>query len=145
MAEANFEFQTTYRFSVSVDNINYADFTECTLPSLQVETMDIKEGGQNTYIHKLPIRVNAGTIKLKNGIMGTAHLLEWYMQVLEGNMEAATRQITITMYDVSRQPVMSWSFYKAYPIKWSGPTLKTSENSIAIEELEFAHHGFVVQ
>jgi phage tail-like protein len=109
---------------------------------LTVETEEIKEGGQNSYAHKLPVRVTAGSATLRNGIASDLKLLNWYMDMLRGDIAAATRQVTVTMFDGSRAALMVWSFRQAYPIKWSGPSLKTDGNSVGIEELEFVHHGF---
>ena len=136
------EVHGNFRFSVSVDGIPQAAFSECRLPSLQVETMEIKEGGQNTYTHKLPVRVNAGSVTLRHGVTRSASLLQWYLQVLNGDMTNAIRQVTVTVYDVARLPIATWNFRNAYPIKWSGPTLKADDQAVAIEELDFAHHGF---
>jgi len=138
------EPHASFRFAVMVDDIHHATFTECKLPDLQVETEEIKEGGQNTFSHKLPVRVNAGSVSLRHGITRSGDLLKWYFQVLSGDIENATRQVTVVVYDVTGTPLATWSFRNAYPVKWSGPTLKTDDNSVAIEELEFVHHGFTV-
>jgi phage tail-like protein len=132
----------SFRFAVAVDGINSAAFTEFTLPTLTVETEEIKEGGQNTYAHKLPVRVTVGSATLKHGVASDFTLLNWYMDMLKGDITAATRQVTVTMYDTLRIPVMVWTFRQAYPVKWSGPSLKTDGNNIGIEEIEFVHHGF---
>lgn len=131
-------------FTVAIDGVNMAAFTEFRLPSLQVETIDVKEGGQNTYVHKLPVRVTVGTATLRHGISRDLTLLNWYLQVLRGDLENAVRQVTVVLYDVSRQPLATWNFRNAYPVKWSGPSLKTDSNGVAIEEIEFVHHGFEV-
>lgn len=133
---------SSFRFSVAVDGVNYAAFTEFTLPTLQVETQDIKEGGQNAFAHKLPVRVTAGSATLKHGIATDFTLLNWYLDVLKGDIASATRQVTVVMYNESTVPLMTWAFRNAYPIKWSGPSFKTDNNSVAIEEIEFVHHGF---
>jgi phage tail-like protein len=145
LASHPIEVHSGFRFEVTVEGIFNAVFTECKLPSLTVETIDVKEGGQNTFSHKLPVRVNAGSVTLRHGSTHSADLLKWYFQVLSGDMENATRQVTVIMYDVAKIPVATWNFRQAYPVKWSGPTLKTDDNSVAIEELEFVHHGFTVE
>lgn len=139
-----FEFHSGFRFTVAIDGINYAAFSEFRLPSLQVETMDIKEGGQNQYVHKLPVRVNVGTAALKQGITRDFTLLNWYLQILKGDMVGAARQVTVVMFDVRRIPLIIWNFRDAYPVKWSGPSLKSDTSAVAIEEIEFVHHGFEV-
>jgi phage tail-like protein len=136
------EVHTSFFFGIVIDGVNVAAFTECTLPSLQIETFEIKEGGQNAYAHKLPVRVNAGSITLRHGLTKNGELLNWYMQVLRGEIKAATRDISVVMYSFDRKPLMTWVFRNAYPIKWGGPSLKSGDNAVAIEEIELVHHGF---
>lgn len=132
-------------FAVYVDDEFIAAFTELSLPSLTVETMDIIEGGQNTFVHKLPVRSTAGNAKLKHGITTGLELLEWYSGVLEGDMENATKTVEIVLMNIARETIITWTFYDAYPISWTGPSLSTTSNAIATEELEFVHHGFEVK
>jgi phage tail-like protein len=136
--------QAGFRFTVAINSINYAAFTEFRLPNLDVQTAEIQEGGQNTYIHKLPVRVSVGPATLRHGISRDLTLLNWYLQVLKGDLKNAYRQVTVVMYDVKRTPLVTWDFMKAIPVKWSGPTLKADDNSVAIEEIEFIHQGFEV-
>jgi phage tail-like protein len=145
MAVNRVDPSTGFRFAVALDGVNLAAFTEFRLPSLSVQTVDIQEGGQNTYVHKLPVRVNVGPATLRHGISKDLTLLKWYLQVLKGDLENAYRQVTVVMYDVGRVPVATWTFREAIPVKWSGPTMKTDDNGVAIEEIEFIHHGFEVE
>ncbi|GAB1420222.1 phage tail protein [Anaerolineales bacterium] len=139
------EAYPNYRFTVAIDNIVYGAFTEVQLPNLQVETLDIKEGGQNTYMHRLPVRVNIGTVTLKRGIGSGVELLKWYLQVLNGDIEnARKKELTIALYGTNHKPLLEWHFRDVLPIKWVGPGLKSDTASIIIEELEIAHHGFEI-
>jgi phage tail-like protein len=139
------EIHAGFRFVVKVDNVNTAAFTECVLPRLQVETEDIKEGGLNEYIHRLPVRVNAGTVTLKHGVTKSDELLNWYMDVLKGQIKNATRDVMVVIFDSTRKiRIATWTFSKAYPIRWGGPTLRSSDSAVAIEEIELAHQGFTV-
>lgn len=135
---------SSFRFMVAGDGINYAAFTEFTLPSLQTETQEIKEGGQNAFSHKLPVRVTAGSATLRQGVSNNFELLKWYMDVLKGDIAAATRQVTVVMLNADQETLMTWTFRNAYPVKWGGPTFKTDSSSVAIEEIEFVHHGFEI-
>src|SRR5579871_1209841 len=138
------EIHASFSFVVAVEGLNVAAFTECSLPSLQVDVDEIKEGGQNAYVHKLPVRINAGTVTLRRGITRNDQLLNWYLQVLKGDMKDATRTVSVIIFDSMGKPVATWTFYNAFPIKWGGPTLKSDDAVVAIEEIEFAHHGFEV-
>lgn len=140
-----FDFHGNYRFKVYVDGVFSAVFTECTLPGLTVETTEIKEGGQNEYTHKLPQRVKVGNVRLKHGFTRDMELLNWYMQVLNGDVERASRQLVVQLYNTVGDPIAEWSFINAYPVKWSGPSLKADDRAVAIEEIELVHHGFEVR
>jgi phage tail-like protein len=136
------EIHNDFRFSVVIDQINYVMFTEFQLPTLNVQTDTWREGGQNTYVHKMPKNVELGTVRLKHGITTEMALLEWYFLVLQGNVKDAKRHMDVKLLDQLGKSVMVWSFYDAFPIKWTGPLLKTDATGIAIDEIEIAYHGF---
>lgn len=142
MTSNAFEFHSSLRFKVVIGNMTYAAFTEFRLPSLSVQTQTLQEGGQNQFVHKLPIRVDVGTASLKRGITTNLELLGWYEQVLKGQIKDAMRQVSVVMFDTTRSSIITWTLRDAYPIKWSGPTLQSGSGSVAIEELELVHHGF---
>lgn len=132
----------TARFDVIIDRITLAIFTECTLPTLTMNPEVIKEGGQNAYLHRLPTRVEVGTVTLKYGVMRSNDLLLWYLQVAMGDVLNAMHSMVILMYDPLGFPVSLWTLRDAYPIKWTGPTLRASESAVAIESIEFAFSSF---
>ena len=125
----------SFRFVVDIDDIAEAAFTECALPTVEWEVEEVKEGGINTYIHQLPGRRKAARLTLKNGV-GTNKLIEWYMDAM--NEKISRKRVTVKMLDAQLKPVMNWHFSGAYPVKWIGPSLKTSDNTIAIQSLEMA-------
>jgi len=122
-----------FRFVVDVEGERQAAFTECTLPTLEFDVEEIKEGGLNTHTHQLPGRRKGARISLKNGV-AKGKLLSWY---LEGFDKAVTRKpLTITLLNAQFQPLMVWNIQESYPIKWSGPQLKSDDNAIAIQTLD---------
>ncbi len=124
-----------FRFIVDVDGSPQAAFTECTLPVIEWEIEEVKEGGVNTYMHQLPGRRKGLRISLKNGV-GSSNLVSWYLKAMDEELTRKT--VTITLLDMKLKTIMSWHVEDAFPIKWSGPQLKTSDNSVAIQTLEFA-------
>jgi phage tail-like protein len=40
---------------------------------------------------------------------------------------------------------MTWKFRRAWPCKWSGPTLNARHNEVAIETLEICHEGLELE
>jgi len=132
------EAHATFRYAVEIDGISEAIFSECTLPPLEVETHDQKEGGYNTGVHQLPGRVRPGKVTLKKGVSSSPELMHWYRDVVNGKISDSERNMSIVMYDSQHEEVMRLNFERVYPVKWSGPNLNMGENSVAIESLELA-------
>ncbi|MCX6045120.1 MAG: phage tail protein [Chloroflexi bacterium] len=125
-----------FRFVVKLNGIPFGAFTECTLPTLEWEVEEVKEGGLNTHVHQLPgRRKSSSRLTLKYGVCKD-ELWEWYKDVMSEKFEA--KNITVELLDVSSNTVAGWYIQKAYPVKWSGPQLQASSTAIAIQSLEFA-------
>lgn len=125
----------SFRFVVDIDNKRQAVFTECTLPAIEWEVEEVKEGGLNTYTHQLPGRRKSAKVSLKNGV-GKSELLKWYFSAMEENFER--HKVTITLLDATHDKVMVWNATDAVPVRWVGPELRTSDATIAIQTLELA-------
>lgn len=128
-----------FRFTVEIEGIAQAAFTECTLPTIEWEIETVKEGGLNTHVHQLLGQRKESRLTLKNGV-GTSQLLQWYIDTM--NQKFVQRDVTIKMLDSQLETVLCWHIKKAHPIKWSGPQFKASDSSIAIQTLELAC-GFI--
>jgi phage tail-like protein len=124
-----------FRFVVEVANQKLAVFTECTLPAIEWEIEEVKEGGVNTYTHQVPGRRKAVKITFKNGV-GKSELLDWYLKAMSGAF--ARKPVTVMLLDAQRAPVVTWRIENAFPSKWSGPDLKADSNTVAIQSLELA-------
>lgn len=129
------QLNAAFRFVVTVKNVPMAAFTECTLPIIDWETEELKEGGFNTAIHQLPGRRKSARLILKNGV-GRDELWLWCTQIM--NQQFERRPITITLLDSLLAPIAIWSITEAYPIKWSGPQLRADTSAAAIQTIEFA-------
>lgn len=132
-----------HRFIIEIDGGPVAAFTECTLPTLEIEIQEIQEGGQNEYVHALPVRRKSGRVTLSRGLTADAKLLNWYKVILGGNLANAAKPITIVMFDSMGGEVARWNFQRAIPVKWTGPTLKSDTGAAAIEKLELVVHEFI--
>jgi phage tail-like protein len=131
----------SYRFMVLLSGVPLGMFTEVTLPTLELTTEPITEGGLNTHIHHLPVRVDVGKVTLKRGVTSLMEFLTWYEYVLEGDIVMAKQQVTVVFLNVAGMPTIVWNFRDAYPTRWTGPTLQSGSQEIAVEELELVHHG----
>lgn len=139
------QVHATFRFAVQIDGVTQATFTECTLPTLEVEVLQQPEGGLNNAVHQIPGRVKGGKIALKHGVTTSDQLLQWYMDIAQGKIMAARRDLSVVMYDSRSEKVLTWHFIGAFPVKWSGPDLASGASQAAIETLELAYQNMSVE
>ena len=138
MDEVRRRTNPAFRYVISINQEAIAAFTECTLPTIEWEMEPVKEGGLNNYVHQLPGRQKETTITLKNGVgLGTA-LMDWYMDALKGQFQRARKQVSITFMSGPNRPSMAWTIENCIPKRWTGPQLKSDDNTIAIQTLELA-------
>jgi phage tail-like protein len=132
------------RFYVEVGQTKVAVFTEISGLQIEIETLEVLEGGRNEYAQKLPGRTKVGNVTLKRGVIslqedGDKGLVAWLEKTMQGKIER--QQLSVIMYDLVGKPVRRWDFTKAIPVKWTGPQFQATGNTAAIETFEFAHLG----
>ena len=129
------------RFYVEIDGFTQAVFTEVSGLQLETELTDHEEGGSNGFVHRLPGRSRVSNLTLKRGMTSTDEFFRWYLQILQGHISA--RNLSVVMYDVRGEELTRWNFQRAYPVKWIGPQFTADGAAVAVETLEFAHHGLI--
>ena len=137
----------TYRFQVDISGVTVAEFSECTGLELKVKTELIRQGGQNEFTHVLPGRIEYGNLVLRRGYVTNSELFTWCLTVLNRRGRPLERKdVTVSLVTPGGargelQTVFQWTFLGAYPVKWTGPAFKASDNGVAMEALELAHEG----
>jgi len=149
MPDDGFDHQrvTAATFLFEVDGVEIGRFMEITGLEVSVETTDVEEGGQNSFVHKLPGRMTWPNIVLKRGITQSDGLLTWLNKSSGEKFSAAGNKLArasaaITLIGPSGQRLRAWEFDGAFPVKWTGPNFAVSSAEMAVEELEITHHGF---
>lgn len=137
--------QSVVRTLISVA-LNYfvAGFSECTGIDASFEVMQVKEGGLNTHVWQLPVRASHSNITLKHGaIYAYDDLWDWHYGWVQG--QGTRKDGLIVLNDNTGTPAKMWKFKRGIPVKWSGPSLNASQNSVAVESLEIAHEGLEME
>jgi phage tail-like protein len=117
-------------------------FQECTGLAADLEVKEYAEGGVNDFMHKLPTRVKWPNLVLKRGVTHEKALLAWFWATRTAGLPAnVLDEVTIQLMGPGSQLVRTWTFWGAFPVKWTGPNLNAGSNSIATEQLEIAHKG----
>jgi phage tail-like protein len=116
-------------------------FASVTGFSSQADVLEYPEGGQNTFVHRLPSRVKQGNITLKRGVIPDSVLYEWFQK---STVQVEPVTLVITLLDTAMKPVKVWNLINAYPVKWTGGDLNASSTEILTESLEIAHNGIAI-
>ncbi|RZN35496.1 MAG: phage tail protein [Methanophagales archaeon ANME-1-THS] len=129
----------SFRFLVEIQGLIVGGFSEVSGLQAETEIEEIREGGVNEYVHKLPKITKYPTITLKRGLTDSDVLWRWHQEVVSGKI--TRKSGFIILLDSEGNETWRWHFIDAYPVKWTGPDLKADSTTVAVETLELAHNG----
>jgi phage tail-like protein len=130
---------TSFRFRIEIGGITVSLVSDVTGLQLETDIESYEEGGVNDFVYQFPKRTKYQRISLKRGITDKEDLWSWYQDVIKGKFER--KDGAIVLMDSSGKDRWRWNFFKAYPVKWTGPELKAESSTVAFETIELAHHG----
>lgn len=142
---ANYYPPVSFYFSVKfsgVSSTNDSSFAEASGLDADRGLVEIAEGGENRFSHRVPDRAKYGNLTLKRGVMASSSdLFTWCKTVLEGDLgqPLQPKDIDVSLLDPEGNPLLTWNFTRAWPAKWSVAGFNAKENAIALETLEFAY------
>jgi len=134
-----FHFKVVFSGSAGMSDTS---FQEVSGIGAQVETEDVEEGGENRYVHRLPVKVTHPKLVLKRGIAGvTSPLVVWCKSVLETGLISSIVPMPVQVFllDEEGRPMRSWSFANAYPVNWEVESFNSMKNEVAIEKIELSY------
>ena len=129
------------QFSVKIDAVELGLFTGCEGLAAEYTVEEVLEGGNNSYVYKLPGRVKYTNVKLTRLLTRDSNKTAvWFSQYAAGGQRRG--QATITLFDVMGKAICRWVLKEVHPAKWTGPNFSTDGSGVAKETLELIHHGF---
>lgn len=142
-----------FRFKVSLYNQDQGSlvcggaFSEVSGLEASMEAKAVREGGRNWGEVQLSGQTTFATVVLKRGVTEIADLWAWF--------DATTRQANygyrlsgeIDVLDPgdSSKVLLRWKLSNVLPVKFKGPDLSATASAVAIEEVELAHEGLVLE
>ena len=129
---------------VGIGNDNDIRFQSVSGLSIEYDTESFKEGGENRFEHKLPVRTKYADLSLKRGMLTDSKVIEWCVDALV-NREFKPAQINVSLLNESHEPIKRWEVIDAWPKKWSVSDLNAQENGVVIETLDLAYKYFDVK
>jgi|SRR5580698_10774469 phage tail-like protein len=137
-----FNFQLTV-IGVSADGKSpTATFTEISGLGIELPPIGYRGGWEPIRLRQTPGLIKYANLVCKFVTTGDITFWTWLNKGMQGLVQRADG--SIILLDENQNEVMRWNFTNGWPCKWTGPTLNSKTNEIAIETLEIAHEGLAI-
>jgi len=128
-----------YNFILDVGAGPVGYFTQVDGLSIDIETIDYREGGAGPAVRKLAGRPKYGDVTLKWGMTEDRMLWDWLMSAASGIVER--RHVSIILVSSSGTEKSRWNLFDTWPTTWRGAALDAMANEAAIETITLACEG----
>ena len=120
-------------------------FTEVSGLNIEVETIAYREGNSPEFhLSKMPGLHKYASVILKRGIVPRDNEFYAWLNTISYN-KVERRDIVIKLLNEKHEPVTIWKVRNAFPVKLVGPVLNATGNEVAIESIELAHEGLIIE
>ncbi len=134
-----------FHFKVEFANLKSEfEFQSVSGLTVELETEEITEGGENRFKHKLPVRSRYSKLVLKRGLLTDSSLIKWVRDAVE-DFNISPTDLTISLLNENHEPLMTWNVVHAYPVKWSVADFNAEESKMVIETIELVYNYFNIQ
>jgi phage tail-like protein len=138
---AGFHFKVEFS---GIGNDNDTRFQSVSGLTIEYDTESFKEGGENRFEYKLPVRTKYADISLKRGLLTSSAVIDWCLKAFE-NREFQPATVIISLLNDTHTAIKRWEVVDAWPKKWSVSDFNAQENSIVVETLDLAYKYFKVK
>ena len=136
-------FYYRVEFAISKDK-NDIRFQTVSGLSVEYEYENFKEGGENRFEHKLPVRTKYADLVLKRGMLTDSSVIKWMLDAFR-DRDFKPSDLTVILLNEKGEPLKTWKITQAIPKKWIVSDLNANENSVVIETLELTYRFFTVE
>src|SRR4051812_6343610 len=127
-----------FRFLVEIGGIAAAGFIRVKGLGGDGNVESGRGGGVNEEEKKLFTHVCYPNLVLERGLAQDT-LWQWARAVAGGEIERKT--ITVALQDHDGGERWTWHVDHAYPVRWMASDFDAGASQVAVETVEFAHHG----
>ena len=135
MASTTTDPLINYRYKVEIDGMETLGFSKVSEISDETEVFTYKEGGLNSFTHKLPNGTTCTNITLEHGLSLDDTLYKWREAVISGDIDEALKSGTIKIYSENNASTI-WEFHGAWPSKLTISGLDASAGEVVVESVE---------
>ena len=136
-------FYYKVEFGIS-QNKNDVRFQTVSGLSVEYDMEEYKEGGENRFTHKLPVRTKYADMVLKRGMLTDSEVINWFLRALR-DREFEPADVNVILMNEKSEPLRTWKVAHAIPKKWTISDLNANENAVVIETMELSYRYFTIQ
>lgn len=131
---------------LSLGNDNDTRFQSVSGLTVEYDTESFKEGGENRFEHKLPVRTKYPDLSLKRGMLINSKVTDWVRGILQHRDFVNNKpcEIQVSLLNEKHEPLKTWHVYNCWPKKWSISDFNAQENSVVVETLDLSYNFFKV-
>ncbi len=113
--------------------------------NINLDVTEYRDGSDPGEVaHKLPGLTHYSNVILKRGFLrGDNDFFNWINTKKLNQVER--RDVAISLLNENHEPVIRWKLINTFPVRLSGPVLIANSSDIAMEELELAHEGLIIE
>jgi phage tail-like protein len=112
--------------------------------SVEYDMDEYKEGGENRFTHKLPVRTKYADMVLKRGMVTDSEVIAWCLSAFR-DREFKPTDVNVILMNEKGQPLRTWKIAHAIPKKWMVTDLNANDNAVVIETMELSYRYFTIQ
>lgn len=136
-----FYYKVEFSISKTTDD---ARFQSVSGLSVEYDYENFKEGGENRFEHKLPVRTKYSDLVLKRGMLTDSEVLKWLLAAFQ-NREFRAADLNVILMNEQGDPLRAWNVSHAIPKKWSVSDFNAMENSYVVETMELTYRYFTIK
>ena len=134
-------FHFRVEFGIEDLNANDSRFQEVAGLTMELGVETLAEGGENRFEHRLPGRGKFPNLTLKRGVLSDSRIADWIKKAIQ-DFTFEPVDVLVTLLNEEHDPLMGWSFNRAWPVKWAISDLKATDNAVLVETLELSYSYF---
>jgi phage tail-like protein len=122
-----------------------AAFQEVSGISKELNVEEVVCGGENRFKYRLPTIATSQNLVLKRAIVPVgSQLITWCSNCIDQGLAVSikTNDVMLSLLDADGNVLMQWTFYNAYPVKYSVSDFKSQDSELVIETIELAYTYF---
>jgi len=135
-----------FKFGLEIEGKLSGLFTNVSGIGSETEVISQKVQNAETgedLVQQIPGRLTWTPITLKRGVTSSMDIWEWRQMVVEGKIDDARTNCSITAYNQANEEIARWNLENAWPSKVIGPEMDSGSTTYMMEEVTIVHEGVI--